>query len=302
MAYDDAFLLKVTKTTSAQMNAIIAKIKSFDAHASQQAAGAADPLKLDDLAIPDDNADLDVSATRHGLFPKLPDTGTSYYRDDGVWGTGVGGTVQGTTGTTANAIIVADGTGGATFKPASAGVISATGVLTGVKINDYIQLNPLGCTVPVTNAAGIDQDETTTNKNNYAYGLYTQSGDGVNRLQWRRTLTEDWKSDGNITIKIHWTVKTGTAGHKIKWELYCKQLADGESLDTALVSLGTIEDAIIGNEYLHITTAVTPALISGTAGSEVIFELRRIASAATETASDGRYLDGSIKYTRTLAA
>ena len=169
-------------------------------------------------------------------------------------------------------------------------------------ISDYIQLNPLGCTVPVTNAAGIDQDETTTNKNNYAYGLYTQSGDGVNRLQWRRTLTEDWKSDGNITIKIHWTVKTGTAGHKIKWELYCKQLADGESLDTALVSLGTIEDAIIGNEYLHITSAVTPALISGTAGSEVIFELRRIASAATETASDGRYLDGSIKYTRTLAA
>ena len=170
-----------------------------------------------------------------------------------------------------------------------------------ITISDYMQLNPLGCIIPVTDAAGINFDETTTNKNNYVYGIFTQAGVGVKRLQWKQTLKEDWKTDGTITLKVHWTVKTGTVGHKIKWELLCKQLADGESLDTALVSLGTIEDAILGNEYLHITTAITPAAISGAAGSEVIFELRRITSAATETSEDGRYLDGSVKYTRTLA-
>lgn len=42
--------------------------------------------KLDDLAAPDDNTDLDVSTLKHGLFPKLPG-GTSYYRADGTWGT-----------------------------------------------------------------------------------------------------------------------------------------------------------------------------------------------------------------------
>jgi len=166
--------------------------------------------------------------------------------------------------------------------------------------NDYIKLDPLGCMVPVTDYAGVDQDETSTNKNNYVYGNYTQAGDGTNRLQWKEIIKEDWKSDGNFEIKFHWTVKTGTAGHKVKWEIFAKQLADGESLDTALVSLGTVEDAIIGAEYEHISAATVAAAISGTAGSLVMFEIRRITSSATETSSDARLLGASLKYIRTL--
>ena len=55
------------------------------AHASRHQSGGADSIKLDDLATPDDNTDLNVSTARHGLVPKLTNTGVAYLRDDGVW-------------------------------------------------------------------------------------------------------------------------------------------------------------------------------------------------------------------------
>ncbi len=43
-------------------------------HAADHASGGSDTVKLDDLAAPDDNTDLDASPTKHGLFPKFPNT------------------------------------------------------------------------------------------------------------------------------------------------------------------------------------------------------------------------------------
>jgi hypothetical protein len=40
--------------------------------------------KLDDLGAPDDNTDLNVSTSKHGLFPKLPNT-AQRFRGDGNW-------------------------------------------------------------------------------------------------------------------------------------------------------------------------------------------------------------------------
>jgi hypothetical protein len=56
------------------------------AHASSHQSGGGDAIKLDDLATPDDNTDLNVSATRHGLFPKLPSVsdGKTYAIKDGA--------------------------------------------------------------------------------------------------------------------------------------------------------------------------------------------------------------------------
>lgn len=42
-------------------------------------------VKLDDAAAPDDNTDLNASASAHGLLMKLANTGTKYLRDDGTW-------------------------------------------------------------------------------------------------------------------------------------------------------------------------------------------------------------------------
>jgi hypothetical protein len=55
------------------------------AHAASHASGSTDPLKLDDLALPDDNTDLNASASAHGLLLKLENTGLKYLRDDGTW-------------------------------------------------------------------------------------------------------------------------------------------------------------------------------------------------------------------------
>lgn len=56
-------------------------------HAPRHQSGGADAIKLDDLAAPDDNTDLDVSTSAHGLAPKAPDDTAKYLRGDGSWAT-----------------------------------------------------------------------------------------------------------------------------------------------------------------------------------------------------------------------
>ena len=50
----------------------------------------ANPYKLDDLAVPDDNTDLDFSTALHGLVPKGTDVG-NFLKDDGTWAAPAGG-------------------------------------------------------------------------------------------------------------------------------------------------------------------------------------------------------------------
>ena len=54
------------------------------AHQADHNSAGADALKLDDLATPDDNTDLDFSTTAHGLVPKGTNTG-DFLKDDGTW-------------------------------------------------------------------------------------------------------------------------------------------------------------------------------------------------------------------------
>lgn len=61
------------------------------AHATRHQAGGADPIKLDDLAAPDDNTDLDATTSAHGLLPKLGGGTTNFLRADGSWALPPGG-------------------------------------------------------------------------------------------------------------------------------------------------------------------------------------------------------------------
>ena len=54
------------------------------AHAARHASGGADAVKLDDLAAPDDNTDLNASTTKHGLMMKYPNTAQAL-KGDGTW-------------------------------------------------------------------------------------------------------------------------------------------------------------------------------------------------------------------------
>lgn len=55
------------------------------AHASTHRSGGTDAIKLDDLAAPDDNTDLNASTTKHGLLPKLSGNAAHTLKGDGTW-------------------------------------------------------------------------------------------------------------------------------------------------------------------------------------------------------------------------
>lgn len=60
-------------------------------HASSHQSGGGDSIKLDDLAAPDDNTDLDATVLAHGLLPKLGGGTTNFLRADGSWANPGGG-------------------------------------------------------------------------------------------------------------------------------------------------------------------------------------------------------------------
>lgn len=66
-------------------------------HGSTHASGGSDPIKLDDLASPDDNTDLNATTSAHGLLPKLGGGTTNYLRADGTWTEPSGGSGEANT-------------------------------------------------------------------------------------------------------------------------------------------------------------------------------------------------------------
>ena len=59
-------------------------------HSARHASGGADAIKLDDLAAPDNNTDLNASTSAHGLMQKYPNT-KQRLLGDGSWATPVFG-------------------------------------------------------------------------------------------------------------------------------------------------------------------------------------------------------------------
>lgn len=78
-------------TVAAGDDSRLSNARTPTAHASSHASGGADAVKLDDLAAPDDNTDLDATTSAHGLLPKLGGGTTNFLRADGTWATPPGG-------------------------------------------------------------------------------------------------------------------------------------------------------------------------------------------------------------------
>ena len=58
---------------------------NIGSHADTHELGGSDAIKLDDLAIPDDNVNLDASITRHGLLKRLDNDPSHYLDGQGAW-------------------------------------------------------------------------------------------------------------------------------------------------------------------------------------------------------------------------
>jgi hypothetical protein len=61
-------------------------LTQLPSHQTTHQAGGTDAIKIDELAAPNDNTDLDVSTTAHGLCPKLSGNVGDKLRGDGTWG------------------------------------------------------------------------------------------------------------------------------------------------------------------------------------------------------------------------
>jgi hypothetical protein len=62
------------------------------AHHATHEEGGADEIKLDDLATPDDNTDLNATIAEHGLLKKLPNDAAKFLNGVGAWANVGGGT------------------------------------------------------------------------------------------------------------------------------------------------------------------------------------------------------------------
>lgn len=82
---------QITKLDGIATGADVTGSNPPQAHASSHQSGGSDAIKLDDLATPDDNTDLDVSTSAHGLAPKLPNDSTKYLNGVGSWAVPAGG-------------------------------------------------------------------------------------------------------------------------------------------------------------------------------------------------------------------
>lgn len=83
------------------LSGLLADSQTPLAHKTSHQSGGSDAIQLDNLAAPDDNTDLDVSTSAHGLTPKLPNDATKFLGGTGSWAVpaAVGKAVVACTGT-----------------------------------------------------------------------------------------------------------------------------------------------------------------------------------------------------------
>src|SRR3990172_507965 len=76
--------------SGAGLSGLLADDQNPVAHAADHQSGGGDAIKLDDLAAPDDNTDLNASTTAHGLLKKLDNSAANFMNGQGDWATPAG--------------------------------------------------------------------------------------------------------------------------------------------------------------------------------------------------------------------
>jgi hypothetical protein len=85
-----------TKLDGIEAGADVTANHAPQAHKTSHQSGGGDAIKLDDLAAPDDNTDLNASTSKHGLLLKLGGGTSNFLRADGAWAAPPGGGGGGT--------------------------------------------------------------------------------------------------------------------------------------------------------------------------------------------------------------
>lgn len=90
----EASAASVRATLDLEAGTDFPSLSTFNDHSARHESGGSDAIKLDDLAAPDDNTDLNVSTSLHGLAPKITGSDGDVLTKSGssaVWSTPSGG-------------------------------------------------------------------------------------------------------------------------------------------------------------------------------------------------------------------
>jgi len=168
----------------------------------------------------------------------------------------------------------------------------------------YITLMAGSGMMPTTNAAPMGQSETTTNKNNYIWGNFTDGGS--ENMQWIVDMPGDWDStaatNGKLTFNTIWITAAGTAGQTVEWDYAGKLFPDNSVIDTALAAVGSSTDTLLAINNIHISPDSTAALVTsaGTGGRTMILKVTRN-SGVDNLGATAQLIGVRIKYIRTIA-
>ncbi len=162
----------------------------------------------------------------------------------------------------------------------------------------YVTLMAGSAMITTTNPGHMNQWETTTNKNNFIYLNFTDTG--TETAQWIYDFPADWNSSANVIFTPIWTAQSGSG--TVHFDISGKLFPNDAAMDTALAAIGDSTDTLITAGDLHVAPDTTGAAISSvaTGGNTAIIKIAR--SSADDTLSGTAQLIGlRIKYARIFA-
>ena len=99
---------------------------------------------------------------------------------------------------------------------------------------------------------------------------------------------------GNIAWTFIWTTPAGASvGNQVVWELNTRSIGDGEDLDGALTTIGTVTDAVQTADYrVHVSPALTHSANKPEAGDLLALRVSRKAADTADTLTKDALLLG----------
>jgi hypothetical protein len=266
-------------------------------HKVTHESGGADAIKLDDLATPDDNTDLNASTLRHGLLRKLNGDNTYFLAGDGSWlvpAGGGGGDVTGSSTTTFTNKTISGATntlsniGNSSLTNSSISINGSSIALGGSVSSLALTSGHLGQFAATTSAqlAGVVSDETGTGALVFANTptlvtpvLGVATATSVNKV----TLTAP-ATGSTLTIAEGSSLITAGA--------YAVTFTATATTGVTLPTTGTLS-TLAGSETLTNKTLTSPTLVTPTLGVATATSINKVTLTAPATGSTLTIAEGA---------
>lgn len=143
----------------------------------------------------------------------------------------------------------------------------------------YLTLMAGSGMVTTTNPGTMNQWETGTNKNNFIYFNFTDTG--TETVQWIVNFPNDWNSSANVWFTPLWTAQEGSG--TVHWDISGKLFPDDAALDTALAAIGDSTDTLLAVGDMHVAPDTTGAVIGSVGSGGNLAIVKVVRSSADDT-------------------